>query len=567
VSPSSTPRPRRERWLLCGVLLLALLGGLAFLNPYLDSDGDNAGYIVLAKSIASGRGFTSINFPDYIPHTLYYPLYPLVLSPIVAAWPGNYLLPKLPSLLFTLVLVGAVWALFRPRTGGSLWTLGLLVAGVALNRHVAEHAAATMTEAQYLGLSFLALAWAERWESGAGLREGVVLGLFVAAATMTKPIGITLAAAVVLAWLLRRRWTGALAALLIVGLVAGGWAARNARIVTPDNAFANPTFGNTSYGKQILLRSPYRPEAGEMGLLEFLGQWPRRILSNFDRVARIAHPAYTVELFAIGRPTGASPLFAVPFIVLSLIGWILCIRGRPRSAELYMLFYLGAVTLYGAVRVRYVLPVMPLALFYLVRGVDAVVGAIRRRSVDVNGPAGAGGIAVLAAAVFLSVLLLARQARFSYQDDFGPRKAANLYDRVDMGSGSYFRAAEWLRDNTPPDAVIMGMKPWLAYLITGRHTTVFQFGYNQQDTIDILHRHRVDYVIEDRGWFWQSRQFLTPLIEAYPGAFTEVHREEGPETRVYRVDRSNLPPPRPSAVHQLSGSGALHSARGPSRSL
>jgi hypothetical protein len=522
--------------------LLAALGGLAFLNPYLDSDGDNAGYLVLAQSIASGRGFTSINFPDYIPHTLYYPLYPLVLSPIVAAWPGNYLLPKLPSLIFTLVLVGAVWALFRPRMRGGLWTLGLLVAAVALNRYVAEHAAATMTDAQYLGLSFLALAWAERRESQAGLREGVVLGLLAAAATMTKPIGITLVAAVVLAWLMRRRWTGALAAFLIVALVAGGWAARNARVVSPENTFENPTFGNTSYDKQVLLRAPYRPEAGQMDLVEFLGRWPRRILSNFDRVARIAHPAYTVGLAAIGKPSEPPLVFSIPFILLILFGWVLCIRGRPRSAELYVLFYLGAATLYGAIRVRYVLPVMPLALFYLVRGVDAAIGAIRRRPMDVTGPARAGGIVVLAAAVILSALLLVRQGRFTYQDNFGPRKAASLYDRVDMGAGSYFRAAEWLRDNTPPEAVIMGMKPWLAYLITGRHTTVFQFGYDMQDTIDILHRHRVDYVIEDRGWFWQTRDFLQPVLKDYPEAFRTVHVEQGPETRVYQVDRSKLPP-------------------------
>jgi hypothetical protein len=553
VNTSSTLRSRRERRLLCGVLLLAVLGGLAFLNPYLDSDGDNAGYLVLATSIASGRGFTSINFPDYIPHTLYYPLYPLVLSPIVAAWPGNYLLPKIPSFLFTLVLVGAVWALFRPRTGASLWTLGLLVAAVALNRHVAEHAAATMTDAMYLGLSFLALAWAERRESRAGLRDGVVLGLLAAAATLTKPIGITLAAAVVLAWLVRRRWSAALAALLIVGLVAGGWGLRNARVLTPENSFDNPTFGNASYAKQIMLRAPYRPEAGEVGLVEFLGRWPGRILSNFDRVARIAHPAYTVGLVAIGKATDAPPLYAAPFILLILIGWVLCIRGKPRSAELYMLFYLGAASLYGAIRVRYVLPVMPLALFYLVGGADAAIGAIRRRPMDVNGPARAGGIVVLAAAVILSALLLVRQGRFTYQDNFGPRKAANLYDRVDMGAGSYFRAAEWLRDNTPPEAVIMGMKPWLAYLITGRHTTVFQFGYDLRDTVDILHRHRVDYVIEDRGWFWQSRRFLTPVIEAHAGAFTQVHREEDPETRVYRVDRSKLPPPGPSGRQRLSG--------------
>jgi hypothetical protein len=63
-----------------------------------------------------------------------------------------------------------------------------------------------------------------------------------------------------------------------------------------------------------------------------------------------------------------------------------------------------------------------------------------------------------------------------------------------------------------------------------------------QDTIDILHRHRVDYVIEDTGWFWQTRDFLQPVLKDYPEAFRTVHVEQGPETRVYQVDRSKLPP-------------------------
>lgn len=546
VDPSGEPSRRTERRVLALVLLLALLGGLALLNPYLDSDGDNAGFIVLAKSIATGRGFTSINFPVYIPHTLYQPLYPLILAPIVAAWPGNYLLLKLPSLLFGVIFVWAVWIAFRRRTLPGLWTLGLLVAAVALNRYVAEQAAATMTDMPYLAFSFLALAWAESRAERAGALEGVLLGTLVALACMTRSVGITLAAAVVLAWILRGRWRAAIVAGAIVAVVIGAWSYRNAMVLTPENRFDNPIFGDVSYSSHLLARDSYRPELGLMTPVEFVGNWGRRILANVHGVAKIAHPGFTVVEAAIGR-AGKGPLpLALPFILLILVGWLRCARERPGALELYMLFYLGAATLYPAVRVRYVLPVMPLALYYLARGTDVLLAWARRRPTTAFGPAGAGGIIVLASAVVLSTLLLLRQARYTWADDFGPRGAANLYDRVDPGADAYFRAVDWIAARAPADAVIMGSKPWLAYLRSGHRTTVYPFTYDAAKTAEVIRKHRVDYLIEDGGWHWQCRDFLEPALKAYPGAFTLVHTEPDPVTRVYEVNRAALTAGGPS---------------------
>ncbi len=543
VDPAGELSRGAERRVLAAVLLLALLAGLAFLNPYLDSDGDNAGFLVLAKSIASGRGFTSINFPEYIPHTLYYPLYPLILSPIVAAWPGNYLLPKLPSLVFAVVFVWAVWNAFRRRVGAGLCTLGLFAAAVALNRHVAEHAAATLTDVPYFAFSFLALAWAEARGEQARFQDGLALGALTAAAYMTRPVGITLVAAVLAAWLLRKRWAAVAAAAAILSIVMGVWSWRNATIVTSENRFENPVFGNGSYRAHILARDSYRPDRGQVTPVEFFMAWRARILANFNGVGKVAHPAYTLAEAALGRPNEMPVVLSGLVILVIFVGWARWVRAGPGALELYMFFYLAAATLYPAVRLRYVLPIMPLALFYLVRGTDAVVNWARRRTAPVSGPAGAAGIIVLATAVVLSVLLLVRQGRFTWVDNFGPRGASNLYDRVDMGADAYFRAVDWIAERSPKDAVIMGSKPWLAYLRSGHPTTVFAFSYDTKKTAEVLRRHRVDFLIDDSGWHWQCLDFLLPALEAYPDAFELVHTEPDPETRVYRVNRAALPPP------------------------
>ena len=537
-----TQDARRARWVLGGVLLLALLAGLAFLNPWLDSDGDNAGYLTLARSIAEGRGFTSINFPEVIPHTQYYPFYPLVLAPIVALFPGNWLLPKLPSLLFHLLFVAAVWIVFRNRARPGLWTAALLAAAVALNRQAAEHAAATMTESLYLGLSFAAIAFVEEREEKPRLGEGALAGVLLALAYLTKPIGITLVAAVALAMFLRGHRTAALAALLIALLTVFGWASRNDRVVTPANAFEHPLYGNVSYEAHVLARSSNNPDKGNMTAAEFVRKWGRLIRANLGPVANVTHPAYTVGLVAIGKEVERPVWFALPFIGLIFVGWFRCMRQRVHAGELYMLFYLGAASLYPAVRVRYVLPVMPLALYYFTRGSDSVIGWVRRKPAPVTGPAGPVGIAVLVTAVLLSILLLARQARYTLQDDFGPRGAENLYDRVDKGASAYVRAVAWINANAPRGAVIMDSKPWNSFLLSGHPTTSYPHSLNVAKALEVIRRHRADYVIEDGYWHWQSAKFLRSVIAAYPELFEVVHVEQGPETIVYRVNRAALPP-------------------------
>ena len=348
-------------------------------------------------------------------------------------------------------------------------------------------------------------------------------------------------AAVVLAMFLGGRRRAALVALLIALLAIAGWSARNARVVTPANAFDHPLYGNVSYGSHVLARDSYDLDRGMMTPVEFVAKWSRLIVNNLGPVANVTHPAYTVGLVAIDWESDHPVWFALPFIGLIFVGWFRCIRHRADAGELYLLFYLGAASLYPAVRVRYALPVMPLALYYLMRGTDSVAGWIRRRPAPVTGPAGPAGIAVLVLAVALSSLLLARQARFTWQDDFGPRGAENLYDRLDKGASAYARAVAWIDANAPKDAVIMDSKPWNSYLLSGHPTTSYPLSKHVTKAIGVIRRHHVDYVIEDGRWHWESTKFLQPVIAASPGLFQVVHVEPGPETIVYRVNHDKLP--------------------------
>ena len=85
---------------LSGFMLLAFL---TFDNFQVGAFSDDATYIVLARSLAHGAGFTLSNFPQPIPETTFPPGYPLLLAPLVYLWPSSFIPLKLLSMLATLV--------------------------------------------------------------------------------------------------------------------------------------------------------------------------------------------------------------------------------------------------------------------------------------------------------------------------------------------------------------------------------------------------------------------------------------------------------------------------------
>ena len=56
---------------------------VAALDPRLFLWGDNAHYIIVAKSLATGQGFRDIQTPGNPPFTFPVPLFPLAITPIV----------------------------------------------------------------------------------------------------------------------------------------------------------------------------------------------------------------------------------------------------------------------------------------------------------------------------------------------------------------------------------------------------------------------------------------------------------------------------------------------------
>ena len=70
-------------WILCIMLLASAFYLLNFNSFRVGSYQDDARYIIVAKALSSGHGFSLINFPGNVPETNYPPGFPLLLAPLI----------------------------------------------------------------------------------------------------------------------------------------------------------------------------------------------------------------------------------------------------------------------------------------------------------------------------------------------------------------------------------------------------------------------------------------------------------------------------------------------------
>jgi len=104
--------PRARSWAAPAAAALALAAILPLLSRELGTlGGDNAEYVLLAKSIAAFDGYASGWYPGpKVPHTQYPPLFPLLLAPFVGGAPESFLPCHVLVALFG---AGAVYLMAR----------------------------------------------------------------------------------------------------------------------------------------------------------------------------------------------------------------------------------------------------------------------------------------------------------------------------------------------------------------------------------------------------------------------------------------------------------------------
>lgn len=487
--------------------------------------GDNAEFIILARSLAQGEGLSSIHASDPQPSTKYPFGFPLLLAPLAWAFPDDWVPMKVLVLVLFSLGMGVLYQLARERTGvlPGLAVVALsLMAGNSYLTHDADgsihgplllhYAHQVMSEVPYLTFSLLALWLVDRGVRREGLRgNGWLLGGMACAiwAFCIRAAGIALVAAVAASLFLRRDFRRGL-------LFAGGafvcwlpWTLRNQAVG-----------GGGVYLKQLFLVNPYHPERGWLdlaGLLErfienvdrYLRGWPELLVPSFGGTETLLHPA---------------PLL---LIALAVAAAVLCLRRGEHLLLLYTAFSMGIVLLWFWPGERFLLPLVPVVVLL---GVWTILQILDRLAAMPGAAHHAGRLVVwgcLAAWFIAHAGGVKRLADYADDDEYPPTWQP------------YYEAGRWIEANTPEEAIVLCRKGFLMHVVSGRRVVGFPFD-EPAAVLAHMEREGVDYVVVESLGFRQTEDYLVPTIHEYEDRFQMLWYDRDVPTCVLR-----LRPPAP----------------------
>ena len=384
----------KRTWAVLAASALVLVVYVLRLDLIVGIMGDDAWYALLGRTLARGGGFLQPNTPTpgqlpYLP-----PGFPLLLAPlwyVAPVFPANVLVLKALSVAAMFATAGLTYVYSRAHTE---WPreLSLIVAvAVALVPSLVFLSTSTlMSDCVFLAVQLATLVALERWPTRTGT---VVAGVGAAVGMLMRAVGVTVPAGAVVYLCLTRQWRRAalLAAVVVVALTP--WQIYASRHAATDAQMGN---GETllSYRRVFWQQWAGDSKAGTATLRDLplrIGQNTVDVVTR-DAVALVAPSLLRgahqsgLEVIGVGSygmrgPMGndaGTMIVSAALFLLMAFGWALAVKRRLSIAEFVVPLSLALIDAWPFWTFRFVLPLAPFLLVYLVDGLRALTPAASR---------------------------------------------------------------------------------------------------------------------------------------------------------------------------------------------
>jgi hypothetical protein len=498
-----------------GLAVVAVVGanlGVGLVGIFYD-DGI---YLALARSLAEGGGYHLLYLPG-APAAVHYPvLYPLFLAALWKlgpAFPASVALFRAANALLLGLFAALLVLYLGRRLAWPPWRLALVAVAATTALPLVVVATVLFAEPLFLVL-FVAACWIG--EAAGNAADGrsawglaALAGLLAGASALTRSLGVVAVVAVPLTLLLARRPRAAGIAVaagalwLVPWLV---WVARHRADVDPALVAGYGTY------------------------LDLLAQ------AGWGTVSPAA-------VTAVLRPLGAvalAPLhgwlrffFGVPALALLGAGFAVFFRRAPVLAW-SLAGYFGIVLVWPFGPDRFLWAAWPFLAVAFLAGAEAVATRAARRT---------GGVAQVGRwAVAVVVLVVVGGFAFYQVRGYARGDATRLQRGI---SATLEEVLPWVRQHTPPDAVIAGEDEALLWLYTGRRAVpsyVWRYRGRGEESLGPdslrawLDRSHVSYVLLT-GAGSNAAPTLNALLGRYPG-YLRMTRVWPGAVVAFAVDRS-----------------------------
>jgi hypothetical protein len=531
------PQPASRRFPSFGVLLFVAASVVLFvataaiyfasLTNNLSVEGDNAIYMILAKAMNVGHGYTDVQGPIPRLEAQYPPLFPLMLIPIVRVFGIDGVL-QMQGLVtcFTLASFVVGFFLFRRWTGNAVLALAIILA-TAESDLVWSFSHKVLTEIPYLFFTLLTCWLVTRYRQESGWRTwtGFLVVLATGAMFLTRTVGVSMCAAVPAYLLLapplrdRSEWKlrlwKALAACSGTAVIAGGWTLRN-RLVFSGQGH--------NYIGQFFLKQAYVPDNGRVSSNELLSRMADNASYYADQFQR------TLVGHEWDRFTTA-PAVSHVLIACAVVGFAFALCWRRTIAEFYVAGYVLIVLLWPWQDLRFAVPIMPFLFYYVAMAGYAPLLAVSR--IRRFNPSLLTGLAIIllttpTGAHTFHIARDDRSAGYHYQSD-------KLGEWVAYADWQDFHAAAmWLKAHVAPGSTVINRSPNIFYLWTGLASRNYPYSFDTWSVMKDVSMEPVDYVLfDDFSWTYTTNLYMKPVINRFPDRFVLLHTFRG--AKVYKV--------------------------------
>lgn len=481
---------------LKGLGVLSILVSLVIYWLRLDSviglTIDDAWYVLLAKTIASGQGYSVANSPTPGILPLYPPGFPLVLSlfyKLSPSFPNNVWLLKLVSVAAMLGAGVLVYRFFTvTRNIGHGYALLLAVMTVLCPPLVFLATSTVMSECFFTLVVMAALVTAERVVQASrapatnAWRWVTACAFFASYAFLTRSIAVTLIGAIFFYFIKERCGRSVILYTAIVTVLILPWIIYT-RVYTPTHEQIREQGGQIvmSYEKQFWQRIAAMTGADLITVSEI----PDRVVNNLleiagrDMLRVAAAPLFeklrdpykdAQRLFAResqgrqGDKTEGLLWLSLLLSVFVIIGYVAAWRERCTSAELAVPLMIMLIALWPWETIRFVLPLTPFLLFYLLKGFQIVTQFIAQRT---------GATAMLAKLPALLLLVFFAVNFYGHLSYIAKKRSGDTPQWLKT-----FAAVEsmlaWTKQNVPPQENVISLNPALVHLYTGHKTIAWE---------------------------------------------------------------------------------------------
>jgi len=447
----------------------------------------------------------------------YPPVFPAILAPVYRIFGLNLYAMKVTGIvIFSLFLV--IFYYYARERLESSWSQLAAVTAVAFSPwfwHLKDY---ILSDFSFLLFTYAAVVLMDRLAGrqttgGQPVLFAVVVGLVAYLSYGTRSLGLLLIPALILLNLVRFRAISR--ATMVVTLVfAAGYAVQYAELQT-DQSYVNSL-------KASMQRRTDRGDAtvGTAAVEQQTQSGYQRLQDRVSRNLRFYHQ--------IMKSYWSEDYHRISFImyagtgVLAIFGFLVLVRNRPSSGDMFFLLYAAVLLLVPFFQgERYLLPLVPLYFVYLLRGAESVLGS--GSSIVRKFPLAKSivpiGILFVIAGLYTAHYKSDRFEDISY--GVGKKETTEMF--------------EFVRRNTPQDSVIIFRKPRPLALMTGRKASTFHRPVNPEDLMTYFVQIGATHIIEPKeGTRVPNREYVQNWVAYYAEKLEPVF--ENADFRVYRLD-------------------------------